>query len=67
MRHAPSTPWALAISQKQLPGGGGVMVQKIFCVLRNVFDVQYKNTSNLSLLSFKVSSERFFQKVLKTF
>ena len=42
------------------------MVQNYFCVLRNFFDIQFENTSNLILLSFKVPSERFFYKVFKT-
>ena len=44
-----------------LPGDGGSgMVQKRFCRLTKLFDIQFKNTSNLILLSFKVQSERFF-------
>ena len=41
------------------------MVQNYFCVLRNFFDIQFKNTSNLILLSFKVPSERFFTRFSK--
>ena len=41
-------------------------MQKKICCLRNCFDNQFKNASNLTLLSFKVPSERFFHKVFKT-
>ena len=41
-------------------------MQKKICCLRNCFDNQFKNASNLTLLSFKVPSERLFHKVFKT-
>ena len=40
--------------------GGGDILQIFFCCLRNCFDNQFRNTSDLTLLSFKVPSERFF-------
>ena len=41
-------------------------MQNLFCCLRFFFfDIQLKNTSTLTLLSFKVPPERFFQKVSK--
>ena len=43
-----------------------LMVQKNFCRLRFFFDIQSKITSNITLLSFKVLSERFFHEVFKT-
>ena len=50
-----------------LPGGGGSgMVQNLFCSLTQFFDIQFKNTSNFILGSFKVPSERFFHKFFKT-
>ena len=39
---------------------------KFFLRFENFFDIQFKNTSNLMLLSFKVPTERFFHKVFKT-
>ena len=51
-----------------LPGGGGAggMVAIFFLRFENFFLIQFKNTSNLILLSFKVPSERFFHKVFRT-
>jgi hypothetical protein len=50
-----------------LPGGGGAggMVHFIFFNLTHYFDIQFKNTSNLIFLGFKVPSERFFHKNFK--
>ena len=45
--------------------GGGDIVQIFFCCLRNCFDNQFENASNLTLLSFKVPSERFFTRFSK--
>ena len=42
------------------------MVQIVFWNLRKIFEIQFKNTTNLVLLSFKVPSERFFHKNFKT-
>ena len=47
-------------------GSAGGLVQKKICRLRIFFDIQFKNTFNLILLSFKVPSERFFHKNFKT-
>ena len=41
-------------------GGGGGIVQTIFWNLTHFFDIQFKNTSNLIFLGFKVPSESFF-------
>ena len=50
-----------------LPGGGGSgMVQIFFWNFAHFFDIHFKNTSNLIFLGFKVPSERFFHKDLKT-
>ena len=53
-----------------MPGGGGAgsggMVQNFFLNLTQFFDIQFKNTSNLIFLGFKVPSESFFQKNFKT-
>ena len=46
-------------------GGAGGMVQKSFWNLTHFFDIQFKNTSNLIFLGFKVPSERFFLKNFK--
>ena len=45
--------------------GSGGMVPIFFWNLTLFFDIQFKNTSNLILLSFKVPSERCFHNVLK--
>ena len=42
------------------------MAQNHFSDPTLFFDLQFKNTSNLILLGFKVSSESFFPKFLKT-
>ena len=59
-----------AIFLEILPGGGkggkGGMVQILFWNLTHFFDFEFKNTSNLTLLGFKVPSERFFHKNFKT-
>ena len=47
-------------------GGAGGMVQLFFWNLTHFFDIQFKNTSNLIFLGFKVPSERFFHKNFKT-
>ena len=47
-------------------GGAGGRVQNLFWNLTHFFDIQFKNTSNLIFLGFKVSSERFFHKNFKT-
>ena len=47
-------------------GGAGGMVQYFFWNLIHFLDFQFKNTSNLIFLGFKVSSERFFHKDFKT-
>ena len=49
-------------------GGGGRagMAQNHFSVLIPFFKTQFKNTSNLILLGFKMSSESFFHKKFKT-
>ena len=41
-------------------GGRGGMAQNHFSDRTLFFDLQFKNTSNLILLGFKMSSERFF-------
>ena len=49
-----------------LPGGwGSGMVQKCFCHLTQFFDIQFKNTSNFILRSFKMQSERFFSQIFQ--
>ena len=60
-----------------LPGGGGGGSDitrgwgfrrhgaKLFCSSRIFFYIQFKNTSNLILLSFKVPSESFFTRFSK--
>ena len=59
-----------AIFLEILPGGGkggkGGMVQILFWNLTHFFDFEFKNTSNLIFLGFKVPSERFFHKNFKT-
>ena len=48
-----------------LPGGGGSgRVQKFFCRLTQVFDIQFKNTSNLIFLGFMIPSKRILKQVL---
>ena len=46
-------------------GGRGGMAQNQFSVLIPFFKLQFKNTSNLILLGFKMSSERFLFKDFK--
>ena len=41
------------------------MVQNSFCTLRHFFDIQFKNTSNLIFLSFKVPCKSFFSRFSK--
>ena len=48
-----------------LPGEKGPYCKFFFCCLRNCFDNQFENASNLTLLSFKVPSERFFTRFSK--
>ena len=48
-------------------GGSGGMAQNHFSVLIPFFKIQFKNTSNLSLLGFKMSSESFLFEDFKTF
>ena len=59
-----------AIFFEILPGGGkggkGGMVQICFWKLTHFFDFEFKNTSNLIFLGFKVPFERFFHKDFKT-
>ena len=45
--------------------GAGGMVQ-MFGNLTQFFDIQFKNTSNLIFLGFKVPSESFFPKDFKS-
>ena len=40
--------------------------QFFFLNLTTLFDIKFKNTYNLNFLDFKVPSERFFHKDLKT-
>ena len=47
-------------------GGRGGLEKLFFGNLTHFFDIQFKNTFNLILLSFKVPSERFFHKNFKT-
>ena len=47
-------------------GGRGGTEQKLFCDFNLNFDLQFKNTSNLTMLSFKVSSESFCFEFFKT-
>ena len=47
-------------------GGRGGMAQNHFSVLIPFFKLQFKNTSNLILLGFKMSSESFLSKFFKT-
>ena len=47
-------------------GGRGGMAQNHFSDRTLFFDLQFKNTSNLILLGFKMSSERFLFKDFKT-
>ena len=59
----------VAIFLEILPGGGKGgrgMVQIFFWNLTHFFDFEFKNTSNLIFLDFKVPSERFFHKDFKT-
>ena len=58
-----------------MPGGGGGgggggerggMAQNYFSVFIPFFKLQFKNASNLILLGFKMSSERFLFKDFKT-
>ena len=51
-----------------LPGDGGSegMVPNFFWTLTTFFKIQFKNTSNLNFLGFKVPSKRFFLKNFKT-
>ena len=50
-----------------LPEGGGAGgIVQFFFNLTHFFDIQFKKTSNLIFLGFKVPSERFFQKDIKT-
>ena len=46
-------------------GGRGGMAQNHFSVLIPFFKLQFKNTSNLILLGFKMSSEIFFSRISK--
>jgi hypothetical protein len=58
-----------AIFFEILPGGGKggrCMVQIFFWNLTHFFDFEFKNTSNLIFLGFKVPFERFFHKDFKT-
>ena len=52
------------------PGGGGAgsggMVQICFLEFDTFFYIQFKNTSNLIFLGFKVPFESFFHKNFKT-
>ena len=47
-------------------GWGGWFGANFSFRLTNFFDIQFKNTSNLIFLDFKVPSERFFHKDFKT-
>ena len=47
-------------------GGRGGMAQNHFSVLIPFLKIKFKNTSNLILLGFKMSSESFFHKFFKT-
>ena len=58
-----------AIFFEILPGGGKGgrgMVQFFFWNLTLFFDFEFKTTSNLIFLDFKVPFERFFHKDFKT-
>ena len=46
-------------------GGRGGMAQNHFSVLIPFFKLQFKNTFNLILLGFKMSSESFLSKFFK--
>ena len=66
--------WGGRVQNFFLPGGsgaGGIIswggrVQNHFSDLTLFFDIQFKNTYNLILLGFKLSSERFLFKDFKT-
>ena len=43
-----------------------IYFKKFLCCLRNFFDIHFKSTSNLILLSFEVPPDNFFHKVFQT-